>query len=333
MSKKGRAVCINELKKMSSDRGAIHRFQTSRQHPALMQGEFLYKNFGDGLTVHATDATEIQDAKNSVELEPCLSFNIVFSGEIDFCLGGQRHRIGRSSDKARSQAITCSAITLARTEVMTRHLVQGKHIRKLNVSLSRAWLNARCQQAIEQTQLSRLFSTHGALYEWQASPEQQSLAKAMLGFNNQQGLNQSLLFEQYAIRLAGLCIESLLNVLPENEGVQDPELISNTPVKQQLKALVDQHIDNYCSVADIASANNMSVSTLQRRFKNTFDMTVNEYIRLRRLDRAKTAMTVQGLSIGQAAYLAGYNHSSNFIAAFKKQYAVTPAELMKTHHG
>jgi len=109
--------------------------------------------------------------------------------------------------------------------------------------------------------------------------------------------------------------------------------IANTPIKQKLRALIDQYINSDCSVSDIALANNMSVSTLQRRCKNTFNMTVNEYIRLRRLDRAKTAITVQGLSIGQAAYRAGYNHSSNFIAAFKKQYAVTPAELMKVHHG
>lgn len=333
MSKKDRAVGIDELKKMSSDTGAMHRFQTSQQRPTLMQGAFLFKSFGDGLTVHATDATEIQDAKNSVELEPCLSFNIVFRGEIDFSLGGQRHRLGYSSNKAGSPMVVCSAITLSRAEIMTRHLVEGNEIRKLNVSLSHRWLKSRSRQAVEQTQLTRLFRNHGAIYHWRATQEQQRLAATMISFDNQDGLSQSLLFEQHAIQLAGLCIKSLLDLIPEHKAEQESTDIANTSTKQKLKTLIDQYINRDCSVAGIASANNMSVSTLQRRCKNTFNMTVNEYIRLRRLDRAKTAITVQGLSIGQAAYLAGYNHSSNFIAAFKKQYAVTPAELIKAHHG
>jgi AraC-like DNA-binding protein len=62
-------------------------------------------------------------------------------------------------------------------------------------------------------------------------------------------------------------------------------------------------------------------------------MTVNEYVRLRRLDMAKTALMVEGLSIGEEAYIAGYNHSSNFIAAFKRQFAMTPSELLRSHRG
>ncbi|MFC6805573.1 helix-turn-helix domain-containing protein [Methylophaga thalassica] len=35
-------------------------------------------------------------------------------------------------------------------------------------------------------------------------------------------------------------------------------------------------------------------------------------------------------SIGEAAFIAGYGHPSNFITAFKKRFKLTPSELVAT---
>lgn len=43
---------------------------------------------------------------------------------------------------------------------------------------------------------------------------------------------------------------------------------------------------------------------------------------------AKEALEQNGISIGEAAYLAGYNHPSNFISAFRKPFGHTPGELL-----
>jgi AraC-like DNA-binding protein len=49
------------------------------------------------------------------------------------------------------------------------------------------------------------------------------------------------------------------------------------------------------------------------------------------MQQAKKALVIERLSIGEAAYIAGYNHTSNFIQAFKKTFALTPTEFIKRH--
>ncbi|MED5433037.1 MAG: helix-turn-helix transcriptional regulator, partial [Pseudomonadota bacterium] len=58
-----------------------------------------------------------------------------------------------------------------------------------------------------------------------------------------------------------------------------------------------------------------------------FQMTPAAYIRQRRLERAQDLLRRQQLSIGEAAYLAGYRHPSNFITAYKRAFGTTPGEL------
>lgn len=60
-------------------------------------------------------------------------------------------------------------------------------------------------------------------------------------------------------------------------------------------------------------------------------MTVIDYMRQRSLEGARSAMMQEGLSLGEAAYLAGYKYPSNFVTAFRKQFPITPSELMKSH--
>ena len=88
---------------------------------------------------------------------------------------------------------------------------------------------------------------------------------------------------------------------------------------------------NPVSLEEIANTIGLSISTLQRRFKKDYGTTVVDYIRQKRLEKARTAIAINGLSIGEAAYQAGYNHSSNFITAFKKRFNITPASLLKSH--
>ena len=75
---------------------------------------------------------------------------------------------------------------------------------------------------------------------------------------------------------------------------------------------------------DIAKACGLSTSALQNRFSEAFNITVKRYMRKRLLERAKRALGVEGRTIGEAAYEAGYNHTSNFVSAFTREYGLPP---------
>lgn len=71
----------------------------------------------------------------------------------------------------------------------------------------------------------------------------------------------------------------------------------------------------------------MSTSKLQRMFKLYYNSTVMNYIRTLRLIAARDAICQRGATIGEAAFMAGYRHSSNFCLAFKKAFGENPGEI------
>lgn len=84
------------------------------------------------------------------------------------------------------------------------------------------------------------------------------------------------------------------------------------------------NLDKALTIEEIASAMGASVSSVQRHFKEHFQMTVFEFIRRERLALACAALERDGVSIAEAAYAAGYADPSNFTTAFKRVYGVPP---------
>ena len=74
----------------------------------------------------------------------------------------------------------------------------------------------------------------------------------------------------------------------------------------------------------LADGLNLSLRTLQRRMGQVFGCTLKEWITQQRLELAKQALLKQGASLTQASQLAGYQHNSSFIVAFRKAFNVTP---------
>ncbi|KGT96111.1 helix-turn-helix transcriptional regulator, partial [Dickeya fangzhongdai] len=96
---------------------------------------------------------------------------------------------------------------------------------------------------------------------------------------------------------------------------------------QQVKEMLESGEADHLAIADIAKSVNMSESSLQRYFRQSFDMTVFEYLRNCRLQRAVLAMQREGIGIAQAASLAGYTSSANFATALRRVYGLTPGQL------
>lgn len=313
------------VKKMNAPRGQMHKVSGVSSAQQVMLGRLDSCDLGNGLAMHCCDAMASVDANSSAELQPCLSVNILLAGELTFRVGQHKYHLVSDASK-----VTCCALTLNRPEILTRYLVKGQWTQKVNVSMSRQWLWNRAKNSHQRGQLDTLLGNSADVHQWQANDEVIASARRLLFFPQQRNLAQELAFEQEVLALSNLCVAHLL-AKTENTSAQTIQASEYLP--SSLKALVDDCADKQMSLADIAEKANISVSTLQRRFKRSLQMTVSQYIRLRRLDRARATLLTQGLSIGEAAYIAGYDHSSNFISAFKQQYGVTPAEIVRQHGG
>jgi len=96
---------------------------------------------------------------------------------------------------------------------------------------------------------------------------------------------------------------------------------------RELRAPVDyicQHFADKLSVEELASACNISVSALERRFKKHFNKTPHQYINEVRLDHARQMLLETDQSIGTIALATGFADHSHFTRAFTARFGVNP---------
>lgn len=320
-------VLAEELHRMGRRQGfAPLRFQrrvTDRER--LLEGNWRCFGEGLGISMHCGDFEELTDNSHSLELPVGLSLSVIFSGRVAFSLAGQKHILGESI-----QPIECACFALARPDVLTRHMQRGCRVCKVNVFIEKAWLSERFPQHAGRGHWQSLFTHHATLYRWQPDEQTVQLCQQLLTqSHNIDPLAESLVLEAKVLSL----IASILSQWQYQQKVvqQVRESRSTHPLAENIKAYLDRPSSTLPSLQQIANAHHSSISTVQRHFKNHYGITLNEYLRLQRLERAKKALVCEGLSIGEAAYLAGYSHAANFIAAFHKVYSITPAVYREQH--
>lgn len=73
----------------------------------------------------------------------------------------------------------------------------------------------------------------------------------------------------------------------------------------------------------------MSISSLKVKFPQAFGQSVFAFLADIRLECAKHLIQLEGWSIARAAHFVGYNHQSNFAAAFKRKFGYAPSGLKR----
>jgi AraC-like DNA-binding protein len=280
-------------------------------------------HFGE-IKIQINRLTETQDMSTLSERPPGLTINILFEGEVDFALGNEMHYLGRRYPNA----VECSAYVLAHSEIFTRYQKAGRTIAKMNISVDYSWLISRCTSPLQHQQVEHLFQYHAVVSHWPACDRVIELANLLMN-NGRSGIEQTLQNEYRTIELVSTVIEVLIDSLT---GPQLSDKTSSRDFLEEgrvtLKQMVNASLPGCNNLKDIANKLQLSVSTLQRKFKQNYNMTVIEYVRIQRLEMARSGLLFKDLSIGEASYLAGYNHTSNFITAFKKQFGLTPTALL-----
>ena len=80
------------------------------------------------------------------------------------------------------------------------------------------------------------------------------------------------------------------------------------------------------NLAQLAAEHEISVSHLQKLFKQIYGMPIYHYIREYRLEQAAVALVRSARSITEIAQDAGYDNASKFSACFKARYGATPSK-------
>ncbi|HTE13334.1 MAG TPA: chromate resistance protein ChrB domain-containing protein [Chitinophagaceae bacterium] len=95
---------------------------------------------------------------------------------------------------------------------------------------------------------------------------------------------------------------------------------------QELKEIIQDHIDTNISLKEISKGLEISPSYLSREFSKYFeDLSFGEYIRKQRIEKAIELMPSPLYSLTEIAYLTGFSDQSHFTRIFQKHTGQSPS--------
>jgi AraC family transcriptional regulator len=119
----------------------------------------------------------------------------------------------------------------------------------------------------------------------------------------------------------------LLEMLAESARASDETHGSSAP--QWLRRVRESLEDSYLQapgLTALAAIAGVHPVHLSREFHKHYRMTIGEYIRKRRIERASELLSNSDLSMTQIASTCGFSDQSHFCALFKKHSGMTPAK-------
>ena len=102
---------------------------------------------------------------------------------------------------------------------------------------------------------------------------------------------------------------------------------------QRAVELIRENLDAELSVDVIARGAGVSASGLQRLFRLSEGLSVFEYVRQQRLERAYLLLKSNAVSIQEASSMAGYSNPANFVTAFRRRFGLPPRDVVRAAHG
>ena len=131
--------------------------------------------------------------------------------------------------------------------------------------------------------------------------------------------------ERTYLQLKVLELLMLLERIPQEAGADAYFSSEQTELAHHLRDHLLTNREGYVSLAQLAAEHEMSVSHLQKLFKQVYGVPVYRYIKEYRLEQAAVELVRSRKPITEIAQHAGYDNASKFSESFKKRYGKTPS--------
>ena len=97
----------------------------------------------------------------------------------------------------------------------------------------------------------------------------------------------------------------------------------------ETRQYMEEHLDEPLTISTLSRRACLSATTFKAGFRRLYGLPVHAWLRQRRMERAAELLRGSSLSVLGVAQSVGYGSASQFTAAFRRQYGVTPARFRK----
>lgn len=133
----------------------------------------------------------------------------------------------------------------------------------------------------------------------------------------------------------GLIKIKLLELLFDLADADDKLLFQFLQIKRKEKRhiteIIEENLFNPVSLNDLAYLSGRSLSSFKRDFQSIYNTSPLQWIRNRRLDRAKELLANSALSVTDVCYSTGFENVAHFSKVFKKRFGISPSMVRGRH--
>lgn len=125
--------------------------------------------------------------------------------------------------------------------------------------------------------------------------------------------------------------DTLVNKKPATELMSAPVFTTGDEnfLKEVIGIVEEKMTDPGFTLEMVAGNMKMSRSTFYKKFKSLTGIMPVEFVRDRRLQRARQYLDAGNTNIGEVAYLSGFSSPKYFSTCFREKYQVTPSDYIK----
>lgn len=294
-------------------------------------GRIGFIELNSGIHLHFTDVTELVNDQSESVSDASLTISLLLEGQVKFFMNDQPFYLG-DNDNADSPKAVGKIWSTTEPVKFSRNFKKGRKVKKIIINIEPEWL---AEMGLTEAMSGRSSSFDRSLFEfacshlnsmeWKPTAQAIKAAEEIINPPHEAECMRKMVRECRAIELITLAFEQITKPLsvclsPEIESRPNCRLI-------KVHSFIEDNLDEELSLESIAKNVGFSVSSLQRHFKATYGSTVVDYIRKRKLERAKDAMINEGVSVSEACFIAGYSTPSSFATAFKRTFGICPRSV------
>jgi len=121
-------------------------------------------------------------------------------------------------------------------------------------------------------------------------------------------------------------IELLYNISECSKNMFRQILQLRRPVRIDIKNVVEQYYNTPVTLPELAFLSGRSLSSFKRDFQTTYNISPAQWIRTKRLEKAKEMLQETNLPVNEICYILGFENLSHFSRIFKEHHGQSPSE-------
>lgn len=223
---------------------------------------------------------------------------------------------------------TPNGVFMPSPEITTRWVIPP-HIRVSQVSLvfdRELMLKSLLNQ---DSFLGRLLKCNEGFYLFESlTPQMYHLIGEIIGITGNKENLQNLLLQQKSMELLNLFFHKVDSRLLPEQNIR----LNQADIERvfSVRKMLSDNLTNLPPLKQLSIEAGMSVSKLQKCFRQVFGKSISEYALTEKMEMARQMLAGKKYSVSEVGYQLGYSNMSHFTKAFNRQFGINPKDFLSS---